>query len=592
MSDLGSSAWRTVRQSRFLTQDPEQLWSMVEGADGATATELGVLLTQAAKTIGEIGTDLRTHSMAVEWEGEGGEAFRKWIHQAALATLGLGDYSASAGKWLGHAGDTLHEVRPQLEILRNQSATARSVLDAHAAKATDIGDHDGSPSDAAVEKAKTSFADDSAEAAGLMIKLAQSYTASTEQIDALKAPEFPELPKRFVPIERDGGTHITAPTADGGTQGTVARADALGRETDADSGVGGMSSAPRASAPHHLTDLAVGPDAPPRPHTDTTNTAIDSVRTVPSAPAAPSAPPAPPPEPSSPDGRTQPTTGLLPPAFGGRAVTPQVPRAGGGTPCMEAGVPCPRRPAQVHPEDRTYPGADPPAPSAPACPVVSRSQVVSRPFPARPETPTESLAAARSRHRADDPLVRFHAALLSAAPRSSSLPSVVAPHREDPALAPRRPALTAARRTLKARRRAPPCLRSPMGSSVGNPGHPDSADGRGSPQGAPDLYGERAQTTYCRRAAEQPAAPPRSPVPHTVVTAPPMTNGRAPARIRGPRTRKADRPRHVHPAGPTDTQDKKDDHAHPQQAGPTVRPGRGGRRRRPVGGRRRDARTR
>lgn len=330
MSDLGSSAWRTVRQSRFLTQDPEQLWSMVEGADGATATELGVLLTQAAKTIGEIGTDLRTHSMAVEWEGKGGEAFRKWIHQAALATLGLGDYSASAGKWLGHAGDTLHEVRPQLEILRNQSATARSVLDAHAAKATDIGDHDGSPSDAAVEKAKTSFADDSAEAAGLMIKLAQSYTASTEQIDALKAPEFPELPKRFVPIERDGGTHITAPTADGGTQGTVARADALGRETDADSGVGGMSSAPRASAPHHLTDLAVGPDAPPRPHTDTTNTAIDSVRTVPSAPAAPSAPPAPPPEPSSPDGRTQPTTGLLPPAFGGRAVTPQVPRAGGG----------------------------------------------------------------------------------------------------------------------------------------------------------------------------------------------------------------------------------------------------------------------
>lgn len=95
----------------------------------------------------------------------GREAFRTWCNQAALATLGLGDYSESAGKWLGHAADTLHEVKPQLEILRKQSATARSVLDAHAAKATDVGNHDGGPSDTEVKTAKTRYANDSADAA-------------------------------------------------------------------------------------------------------------------------------------------------------------------------------------------------------------------------------------------------------------------------------------------------------------------------------------------------------------------------------------------------------------------------------------------
>ncbi len=138
MSDFADRMWETAGQARFLVQDPEQLWAMVESADGPTVSDLGVLLTEAAGTIKEIGGDLLTHSLAVEWDGEGGEAFRTWCYQAALATLGLGDYSENAGKWLGHAADTLHEVKPQLEILRNQSVSARSVLDSHAAKATDV----------------------------------------------------------------------------------------------------------------------------------------------------------------------------------------------------------------------------------------------------------------------------------------------------------------------------------------------------------------------------------------------------------------------------------------------------------------------
>lgn len=333
MSDWGSRAWQMVKETRFVAHDPEQLWAMVEPADGATATELGELLTQAAKTIKEIGGDLRTHSMAVEWDGEGGEAFRTWCNQAALATLGLGDYSESAGKWLGHAADTLHEVKPQLEILRKTSATARSVLDAHAAKATDVGSHDGGPSDTEVKTAKTRYANDSADAAGLMIKLAQSYTASTEQIDALEAPEFPKLPERFVPEFR-GEAPAVVPTG----HGAVAPVETSGRRAVVDSGTSGTGSAAQASTLHHPAGVVNVPDAVRGGHSDPTNTAIpmntaiDSVGTLPSSPSAPAAGGAPALGMGGPDGRTSSPTGVLLPVFGGTATFPPGTGAGGGRP--------------------------------------------------------------------------------------------------------------------------------------------------------------------------------------------------------------------------------------------------------------------
>ncbi|GHI05286.1 hypothetical protein Scel_36070 [Streptomyces cellostaticus] len=331
VSDLGSWAWRGIKQSRFFVQDPEQLWAMVEAADATAASDLGDLLTQAAKTINQIGNDLWKHSLSVEWKGEGGEAFRTWIYQASQATLSLGDYSENAGKWLGHAADTLHEVKPQLEILRKQSATARSVLDAHVAKSTDVGSHDGGPSDAAVKKAKTSYANDSAEAGGLMMKLAQSYTASTEQINALEAPKFPELPEQFVPQRIHGGAYISVPSSRGGVGGPEPepvqspehKAILGARPSEANS----LPSNSR----QHVSNEPVLPHATHQRLADPTNTTIDSVDIRPPAPNAPPTPAVSPPGNSAPDVRTPPPTGSLPPAFGGRTTLPQGPRGLGGS---------------------------------------------------------------------------------------------------------------------------------------------------------------------------------------------------------------------------------------------------------------------
>ncbi|MFF8996300.1 hypothetical protein ACF09H_41585 [Streptomyces sp. NPDC014983] len=334
MSDFASRMWETVRQERFLLQDPEQLWAMVESADGPTASGLGELLKEAAKTIKEIGGDLRTHSMAVEWEGEGGAAFRTWCYQAALTTLSLGDYSENAGKWLGHAADTLHEVKPQLEILRKQSAGPRSVLEAHASKATNVGDHGGGPSDSEVTKAKTQYANTRAEAGGLMMKLAQSYTASTEQIHALEAPKFPELPQQFVPTNIRGGAPVAVPTTQGNAgSATVARVEPNAHEAAVGSRSGATGSLPQPSTTHRPKDQV---DVPhhvlPNAHVDVPNTVIDSTGTVPPAPTVPSAHSAPPAGPSGPDVRTPSATGVLPPVFGvGKVPTPGV-RGGGERP--------------------------------------------------------------------------------------------------------------------------------------------------------------------------------------------------------------------------------------------------------------------
>lgn len=368
MSDFASRMWESIRQERFLVQDPEQLWAMVEPADGPTVSGLGDLLTEAAKTIKEVGGDLLNHSRAVEWEGEGGESFRTWCHQAALTTVSLGDYSENAGKWLGHAADTLAEVRPQLEMLRNQSVSARSVLDAHAAKATDVGSQDGRPSDSEVTKAKTQYANTRAEAGGLMMKLAQSYTASTEQIHALEAPKFPELPQQFVPDSRGGETYISTPNAGGGRYpGTTARGEVPERQPTAGSGMSESNPVPRVSvprhltAPHHVTDLAEPSDTPPRPHADPTNTVIDSVKNLPSSPVPPASPSSPAVAPSGPDGRLPSATGPIPPVFGAGPTPPSGVRGGGERPLNEGKRPLarpsgPGTPTNPRPPGRAFSG--------------------------------------------------------------------------------------------------------------------------------------------------------------------------------------------------------------------------------------------
>lgn len=348
MSDFAGRMWETIKQERFLVQDPEQLWAMVEPADGPTVSGLGELLTEAAKTIKEIGGDLLTHSMAVQWEGAGGEAFRSWCHQTAKTTLSLGDYSENAGKWLGHAADTLHEVKPQLEKLRNQSAGARSVLDAHAAKATDVGNHDGGPSDSAVTKARTQYANARAEAGGLMMKLAQSYTASTEQINSLEAPKFPELPKQFVPTKFADTTHVSAPTTrQSPGPATVSGAKPHSYESPVSYRSGGIGPVPESSTAHRLNDhVDVPHHVPPNTRIDVPNTVIDSTGTLPPAPTLPSAHSVPTTGPGGPDVRTPSPTGVLPPSFGAGTTLPPGVRGGGERPVYtgRGSVPTPSGP--------------------------------------------------------------------------------------------------------------------------------------------------------------------------------------------------------------------------------------------------------
>ncbi|MFF4741074.1 hypothetical protein ACFY2W_35085 [Streptomyces sp. NPDC001262] len=59
----------------------------------------------------------------MEWQGEGGEAFRTWGADMANATLRLGEFSDGAGKWMGHAAGTPAHVQSAMPEVSTTSRT-------------------------------------------------------------------------------------------------------------------------------------------------------------------------------------------------------------------------------------------------------------------------------------------------------------------------------------------------------------------------------------------------------------------------------------------------------------------------------------
>lgn len=382
---------RVVRSgitARFQTYDPEQLWAMVSAADGSTPKELGDLLTAAAKTIRQIGSDLRDHSMAVEWDGEAGDAFRKWCHKAAMTTLRLGDYSESAGKWMSHAADTLYEVKPQIESLRNQTKASQAILNAHSANNADVGNHGGGSSDAEVKSAKSQYSKDHADAAQLMTKLAQSYSASTEQIQKLEAPKFPELPERFVPQAKNIDS-----------RGDLARDAYTGASTPSPGSIGAhaVPASPAGSGTTHPAQVTP-PDTSPLPPSRPVGTEIDSVVAPPEPPTAPVAPSPGTPPVGRPDGAAPPPL-AVPPLPGRPGPVPEAlptgrPTTGGRAPLPPSQGAMPGRgtPRPVGGDNGIIGGRQVPSANRPSGPVPRGTVIGETPRPGqatvgRPTTP-------------------------------------------------------------------------------------------------------------------------------------------------------------------------------------------------------------
>ncbi|MFD8981401.1 hypothetical protein [Streptomyces sp. NPDC059564] len=172
----------------------EQLLAMIASIDPETVTTRATQLADAAIAIKEIGDSLKKHKIE-GWEGEAAHYFQDWVSQAGSATLRLGDYSAAGSTWMTRAAQTMIEVRTNTP---KYDTTAASNLEA-AHKY-----HNDPDAQKMGQTAHSKLSSDHQAAIQELTKLAQSYEASSTQMNKAEIPTFPPPPKVFAPTEYSG----------------------------------------------------------------------------------------------------------------------------------------------------------------------------------------------------------------------------------------------------------------------------------------------------------------------------------------------------------------------------------------------------
>ncbi|MEU4731378.1 hypothetical protein [Streptomyces sp. NPDC023588] len=298
--------------SEFEGYTHAQLYAMVAAMDPDKAHHCATQLTDAAKTIEEIGNKLKDHKVK-GWEGEAADAFQNWVNKTGSATLVLAEYSAAGGKYMAESAQIMREVKPTDYGAGNMpkyDASAEAALKQNLATSREY--HNDPDAVKLGQEAWSKLSGDHARAVDAMTKLAGSYEKSSQQMEAAKIPTFPPPPPVLVPevrydrsdVARDGGSA----TYGGGGSGSVAY--------NSGSGSGGASSNEPGWVPGHqpLPDNTV--PSVPLPGIPDRNVGvnIDSVGTLPDR-TVPPVTTTPGPLPTSP-GPVGPTPGPFAPPVG------------------------------------------------------------------------------------------------------------------------------------------------------------------------------------------------------------------------------------------------------------------------------------
>ncbi|RPK56707.1 MULTISPECIES: WXG100 family type VII secretion target [unclassified Streptomyces] len=309
---------RNRKTTPFEEMSHEDMLSWLDKANSGAVQGAADKLRHAAGEIHKIAEDLKVRPQWVEWKGDGADAFRTWSADLANSTLGLGDYSEVASKWLTEASSAIATAKASIP---RTDASAKANLDAARAAHND-------PDASAVAKksAETLMAkqeSDRQDAVAEMRRLAQSYAFSSFQMDGLKRPTFPTPPQGVLPdaeVQRDASRRgIARAGAGGGGEG-----DVLGGTTVHGQGFDPSVREAASSAGVTVSPPSVGSHVP-RP----VGMEIDGATALPEAPSVPTATPPGQPSPGRPDLGLPSTTVPLPPTFGGRPAMPPGPSGAG-----------------------------------------------------------------------------------------------------------------------------------------------------------------------------------------------------------------------------------------------------------------------
>ncbi|MEU4266873.1 hypothetical protein [Streptomyces sp. NPDC026092] len=278
----------------------DALYAMIASAKPEEITTTGSALAAAVPKILDIAADLRLYVSRVQWEGEGGNAFRTWAGGVATETLVLGDFTKVVADEMQRAGQALSEAKaavpkpagmcfadPEKEKARIESETGPKLQ----------------------------------EAIHQLERLSSYYDSTRERMGAEREPDFKPL----------NGTDVGAGERAYGTGNS-----GNGTTYTSSSGVGpGHSDRSSTRTPDVATtdrpipDVTLPPAATKRPE-DEVNTNLDSVTITPEAPPrTPAQPPTTPPV-TTVGPPTPPLPPLAPPV--GPQPTAGPPRANPGLP--------------------------------------------------------------------------------------------------------------------------------------------------------------------------------------------------------------------------------------------------------------------
>lgn len=301
-----------------------RLNDMIDLADQAKPEDIesvGKALQGARNAIASAARELGRHIDRVDWEGEAGEAFRKWGKDLVKDTHKLSDFAAAASSHMESAGAGLASVRASMPP-RDNRADPKAVEDIPLPKRAEGNEEYG----AAVKAEKHRQ-----EAINQMNRLASFYLVSREGMARQEPPTFSAMPDvglpapaRLSPGVGGGGQQSSAATTESAQAPHSAAAGPdqstrIPEDTQA-SGETGSSNVPPPSRSEALPPMA----STERP----VGTEIDSVGTLPPRDTSPV--PGPQPTSSGPapnDGGPPMGAGRFDPTANGR--TGRVPGPGG-----------------------------------------------------------------------------------------------------------------------------------------------------------------------------------------------------------------------------------------------------------------------
>ncbi|GAA3759941.1 hypothetical protein GCM10023082_62880 [Streptomyces tremellae] len=302
-------------ETDFESMSHAEMVALLRSADARTAAGVSEKLASVAETVSKIGEHLKAHVRALEWEGEGGDAFREWGDQTANATLKLASYAGGAGRWMGHVSQTIVEAHANMPALSVTVGARSDLRDAARALADS-----GSPGwEKSAMLASSRIESARADAAVQMRRLASSYVQAGTEINKLKPPTFPPPASRLGDRWKDPDPHVSPlGVSGGGVRRSTADGGRLAATVTGGPAGGGVVSRDDSSSVAHAT-YGGGAHVGPSSFAHNPRTEIDGVTSQTMPRDGQQTLPPPVPDRAS---RPQPVPSVVLPPFGGTGAGP------------------------------------------------------------------------------------------------------------------------------------------------------------------------------------------------------------------------------------------------------------------------------